>query len=37
MSTNEWLYRMDWCKANGYPPANSYFWELAGKSYKEQS
>lgn len=29
--TEQWMWRMDWCKRRGLAPANSAIWELSGK------
>lgn len=32
---SEWLWKMEYCKKNGLPPAQSWAWKLANKAYAE--
>lgn len=34
-STAPWIWMMDWCEKNGYPPAQKWAWDLAEKAFKE--
>lgn len=29
----KWIWKMDWCKSNGFNPANKYYWQLAEEAY----
>lgn len=32
----KWIWMMNYCKFNGYPPANKYFWDKAEKAYRKK-
>jgi len=32
----KWLWMMAWCKDNKYPPAQSYYWDLAENAYEKR-
>lgn len=29
-----WIWKMDYCKRNGLPPAQEWAWDKAGKAYE---
>lgn len=31
----KWIWMMDWCKSNGLPPSDNYFWSKAESAYYE--
>ena len=32
---NKWGWMMDWCKKNGFPPAQLWAWEMAKKAWEK--
>ena len=30
----KWKFKMDFCKVNGYNPADDYFWDVADKVWE---
>ena len=35
MEDQKWSWKMDWCKKNGVPPANKYWWDAAEKAFND--
>lgn len=36
MSTDQWLWMVNYCKDNDLPPAQSWAWERAKQAYEQQ-
>jgi hypothetical protein len=35
--TEQWIWRMDWCKRQGLSPANSAIWDISGREFENLS
>ena len=35
-TANKWLWKMDWCKKKGLPPAKKDVWIQANEAYKKR-
>jgi hypothetical protein len=33
--SSKWIWQMDYCKKQGWPPANNYFWKRSEQAYNE--